>query len=65
MEEVLITLDDTVDAETCLELRELDNHLLNIADDESVGPGTTRLTMAAAAVYAAGRLTDGKAFTQA
>ena len=65
VEEVLIALDDALDVQTCLELRELSDRLLEIADDESVGPGTSRLTMGAAAVYVADRLTDGKTLTQA
>lgn len=65
VEDVLIALDDVLDVQTCLELRQLSDHLLAIADEEPVGPGTSRLTMAAAAVYAADRLTDGKTVTQA
>ncbi|WP_254547206.1 transcription initiation factor IIB family protein [Halomarina pelagica] len=57
--------EDAPDVKTCLELRRLGEHLLEIADETPVGPGTSRLTMAAAAVYAADRLTDGKTLTQA
>lgn len=38
---------------------------MDIADDKPIGPGTPRVTMAASAVYAADRLKDGKALTQA
>lgn len=65
VDDVLIALDDVLDVQTCLELRELGDHLLEIADEKPVGPGTSRLTMGAAAVYAADRLTDGKVVTQA
>ncbi|WP_135537056.1 transcription initiation factor IIB [Halostella pelagica] len=65
VDDVLIALDDSLDVQTCLELRELSDHLLEIADEKPVGPGTSRLTMGAAAVYAADRLTDGKIATQA
>lgn len=65
VEDVLIALDDALDVQTCLELRQLSDHLLAIADEKPVGPGTSRLTMGAAAVYAADRLTDGKTVTQA
>lgn len=38
---------------------------MRIADTEPVGPGTSRMSVAGAAVYTADRLTDGKALTQA
>ncbi|WP_136603223.1 transcription initiation factor IIB family protein [Salinigranum halophilum] len=50
--------------DVCLELRRVGEFLLDIADEACIGPGTTRVTMAAAAVYAADRLTEGKAVTQ-
>ncbi|MDL5363886.1 transcription initiation factor IIB family protein [Halalkalicoccus sp. NIPERK01] len=53
------------DVEACLRLRRIGAHLLEIADEAPIGPGTSRVTMAAAAVYAADRLTEGKALTQA
>lgn len=62
--EVLITLDDVLEVRTCLALRDLAAHLMDIADAEPIGPGTPRLTVAAAAVYAADRLTPGKQLTQ-
>jgi len=65
IDDVLIALDDALDVQTCLELRELSDHFLEIADNVLVGPGTSRLTIGAAAVYAADRLTDGKIVTQA
>jgi len=42
----------------------LARQLLALGDDVPVGPGTPRLTVAAAAVYAADRLTSGKSLTQ-
>jgi transcription initiation factor TFIIB len=48
----------------CFELRRVGEFLLDVADDACIGPGTSRVTMAAAAVYAADRLTEGKAVTQ-
>ncbi|WP_142859530.1 hypothetical protein [Salinigranum halophilum] len=50
--------------EVCLELRRVGEFLLEIADEACIGPGTTRVTVAAAAVYAADRLTEGKVVTQ-
>jgi transcription initiation factor TFIIB len=41
------------------------DRLLELADSKLVGPGTSRMTMAGAAVYAADRLTPGKWMTQA
>ena len=43
----------------------LARHLLQLGDQEPVGPGTPRLTVAAAALYAADRLLPGKELTQA
>ncbi|SFT09920.1 hypothetical protein [Halostagnicola kamekurae] len=57
--------DDAPDVEACLQLRRIGEHLLEIADEKPIGTGTSRLTIAAAAVYAADRITDGKALTQA
>ena len=50
--------------DVCLELRRVGEFLLDVADEACIGPGTARVTMAAAAVYAADRLTEGKAVTQ-
>ena len=50
--------------DVCLELRRVGEFLLGVADEACIGPGTPRVTMAAAAVYAADRLTEGKAVTQ-
>jgi transcription initiation factor TFIIB len=50
--------------DVCLELRRVGEFLLDVADEACVGPGTARVTMAAAAVYAADRLTEGKTITQ-
>jgi transcription initiation factor TFIIB len=50
--------------DVCLELRRLGEFLLELADEACIGAGTSRVTMAAAAVYAADRLSEGKAVTQ-
>jgi len=42
----------------------LARRFLTLGDDVPIGPGTPRLTVAAAAVYAADRLTLGPCFTQ-
>jgi transcription initiation factor TFIIB len=59
---------ETVGAELSVtqsvQLVRLADRLLEIADREPVGPGTSRMTMAGAAVYAADRLTPGKWVTQ-
>lgn len=60
---VLDGFDDELDDETAVRLGRLARHLLGIADRAKIGPGTPRVTVAAAAVYAADRLTDGKALT--
>jgi transcription initiation factor TFIIB len=65
IERVLIELDDVLDVQTFLTFQELGTHLLELADEKPIGPGTSRVTMGAAAVYAADRLTDGKTVTQA
>ncbi|SEO20028.1 transcription initiation factor TFIIB [Halogranum amylolyticum] len=62
---VLAGLGDVVDVRTLLEFAQIGRYLLWMADDEPVGGGTARLTVAAAAVYAADRLTPGKSLTQA
>ena len=54
-----------VTLQRCLALRRLGEFLLELADEACLGSGTPRVTMAAAAVYAADRLTDGKTVTQA
>jgi transcription initiation factor TFIIB len=56
---------EIVGLETCLELRRVGEFLLELADEACIGPGTSRVTMAAAAVYAADRLTEGEVVTQA
>ena len=48
----------------CLELRRVGEFLFDVADEACVGPNTARVTMAAVAVYAADRLTEGKTMTQ-
>ena len=50
--------------DVCLELRRVGEFLLDLADEACIGPGTPRVTIAAAAVYVADRLTEGKAMTQ-
>jgi transcription initiation factor TFIIB len=53
-----------VELETCLELRRVGEFLLELADEACIGPGTSRVAVAAAAVYAADRLTEEKTVTQ-
>ena len=65
VDEVVAALGDEVDVGTGIELVRVGDRLMRIADTEPVGPGTPRMTVAGAAVYAADRLTDGKALTQA
>lgn len=62
---VVAELDGVVDVATSLELMRVAVRLMQIADSEPIGPGTARMTVAGAAVYAADRLTEGKAVTQA
>jgi transcription initiation factor TFIIB len=50
--------------DVCLTLRRIGEFLLELGDKACIGPGTSRVTVAAAAVYAADRLTEGKAVTQ-
>lgn len=64
VDRVVAALDDTVDVATGIELVRVADRLMRIADTEPVGPGTSRMTVAGAAVYAADRLTEGKALTQ-
>jgi len=65
VEQVLGALSDALDEGTYLQFRRVAQQLLELADEVPIGPGTSRLTIAAAAVYAADRLTDGKQLTQA
>jgi transcription initiation factor TFIIB len=46
------------------EVQQVASHLMELADERSVGPGTPRLTVAAAAVYAATKLVGGVRLTQ-
>ncbi|MFH5801641.1 hypothetical protein [Haladaptatus sp. CMAA 1911] len=62
---VLAALDDRLDAQAVLTFARLGQQLLAVADTKPVGPGTSRVAVAGAAVYAADRLTDGKSVTQA
>jgi len=54
-----------IDVETGIELVRVGERLLDVADTIPIGPGTARMTVAGAAVYAADRFTPGKALTQA
>lgn len=54
-----------IDGETGIELVRVGERLLDVADTVPLGPSTARMTVAGAAVYAADRLTPGKALTQA
>lgn len=56
--------DDLLDGDAYLQLGVVGRHLLDLADEEPIAPGTSRLTVAASAVYAADRLTDEKWLTQ-
>jgi len=66
VDRVVTALDEAgVDLETGIELVRVGEELLDVADTVPIGAGTTRMTVAGAAVYAADRLTPGKALTQA
>jgi len=56
--------DDLLDGDAYLRLATVGRHLLELADDAQIAPGTPRLSAAAAAVYAADQLTDEKWLTQ-
>lgn len=65
MQAVLNVLDDDLlDADAYLRLTVVGRHLLELADEKQIAPGTSRLTVAASAVYAADRVTDEKWLTQ-
>lgn len=65
VDRVVAALDDALDVETAIELVRVGERLLAVADSEGIGPGTHRMAMAGAAVYAADRLTSEKHLTQA
>lgn len=66
VDRVVAELDEAgVDVSTGIELVGVADRLMNVADGTPVGPGTARMTVAGAAVYAADRLTEGKTATQA
>lgn len=66
VDRVVAALDETgVDVAAGIDLVRVADRLMAIADSEPIGPGTPRLTVAGAAVYAADRLTDGEAVAQA
>jgi transcription initiation factor TFIIB len=54
-----------LDVRACIELRRGASFLLELADEACIGPGTSRVTVAGSAVYAADRLGEGKVVTQA
>jgi transcription initiation factor TFIIB len=64
VDRVVAALDDEVDVGTGIELVRIADRLMRMADSEPIGPGTPRMTVAGAAVYATDRLTDGKSVTQ-
>jgi transcription initiation factor TFIIB len=64
VEAVLAGLDEPLDGDVRGQVARVGRHLLELADEEPVGPGTSRVTMAASAVYAADRLTPGKYLIQ-
>lgn len=62
--QVLETLDkNAIDGGAYLRLRDVARHLMEIADEAPIGAGTPRVTVAAAAVYAADRLLGGESLT--
>ncbi|SFS09884.1 transcription initiation factor TFIIB [Halomicrobium zhouii] len=61
---VVDALDDALRGGDAVRIWRMARQLLTLGDDVPVGPGTPRLTVAAAAVYAADRLTSGKSLTQ-
>jgi transcription initiation factor TFIIB len=64
VDRVVTALGETgIDGETGIELVRFGERLLDVADTVPIGPGTARMTVAGAAVYAADRLTPGKAVT--
>jgi transcription initiation factor TFIIB len=67
--DAVMAVADALDDDAIPEVRagrtwQLATHLLGLADQVPVGPGTSRLSVAAAAVYAADRLLSGKHLTQ-
>ena len=54
-----------IDGETGIELVRIGERLLDVADTVPIGPGTARMIVAEAAVYAADQLTPGKILIQA
>lgn len=63
VEAVLGTI-DVLDGGEYLKLAVLGRHLVELADENGIGPGTPRLTVTASAVYAADRMTEDKGLTQ-
>lgn len=65
VEAVLDAVDDELlDGRAYLKLAVLGRHLVELADENGIGPGTPRLTVAASAVYAANRLIGKQWLTQ-
>ncbi|MFC4989123.1 transcription initiation factor IIB family protein [Saliphagus infecundisoli] len=61
---VLETLDKSaIDSGTYLRLKDVAQRLMEVADEEAIGAGTPRLTVAAAAVYAGDRLLGSECLT--
>lgn len=65
VEVVLDALDeDVLDGDAYLKLAVVGRHLVELADENSVGSGTPRITVAASSVYAANRLIGKRWITQ-
>lgn len=62
---VVAALGDELDVEAAIELVRIGERLLDVADQEVIGAGTTRAAMGRVAVYATDRLTEGQELTQA
>jgi transcription initiation factor TFIIB len=56
--------DDALPGSAAVRTWQLAQHLMDLADKVPIGPGTSRLTIAAAALYGADRLTPHKHLTQ-
>jgi transcription initiation factor TFIIB len=65
VDRVVAALNEEVDVATGIDLVRVAERLMDVADERAIAPGTARMSVAGAAVYAADRLTDGKAVTQA
>jgi transcription initiation factor TFIIB len=65
VDQVVAALNERVGVEAAIELVRVGNRLMDMADSECLGPGTHRMAIAGASVYAADRLTEAKHVTQA